>query len=206
MTFLNNRSRLLSTPATNAPNTIAKMNTAKVRRQVSRRLGQITCRSSRQELIKYLGTSQRNGRSSGRSELSRVGFDNPVVEPEIFLRLGLFSVLMPAASVCELLTGGLRTRIFLSATNLSSLAAKIHWNFGGLNQKPTLGLSRSTCVNSNRLHIRWQGVGYIGCTRALWARIAFCFSFAFGVILSRALQKAGLWFKCWVWTNSCRIT
>lgn len=57
ITLLNISFSALSTSATNAPNTAANMNTAKVRRHVSRRLGQVTCLTSRHELMKYLGTS-----------------------------------------------------------------------------------------------------------------------------------------------------
>lgn len=57
MNFLNSISSTLSTPATTSPSEIAKTNTASVSLHVSRRLGQLTCRSSCHEFIKYFGIS-----------------------------------------------------------------------------------------------------------------------------------------------------
>lgn len=58
ITFLNSSSKPLSTAATKPPKTTAKTKTAPVRRHVSRLLGHVTCRTSRQAFIKYLGNNQ----------------------------------------------------------------------------------------------------------------------------------------------------
>ena len=89
---------------------MAKINTAPVKRQVSRRDGQLTCRSSRQALTKYLGANQRNGRKMVDRTLPVV---RPTADPAGF---GDASGL---AWTRSRLVGALRSLFFRSAIDLS---------------------------------------------------------------------------------------
>src|SRR3989338_664857 len=124
-TFLNIWSSTQSTPAISRPKTTANMNTARVRRQVSRRFGHVTCLTSRQEFTKYDGTSHRKGRNSGRNGQRIIARTLPSVRStpkcgnfflatEALEGFWLDCVLSRASSACSRTLSALRTRTFFS--------------------------------------------------------------------------------------------
>jgi hypothetical protein len=132
-TFLNMMSKTLSTPATIAPKIMAKTNTAIVRRQVSTREGHVTRRTSRQELTKYFGTSQRKIFKMNRPIRAK-NFTTglrvnlvflsvlPAFEKVLRTRFGfsLSSLLALAVSACSRIVGAFRTLGFLKLRFLAS--------------------------------------------------------------------------------------
>lgn len=138
--------------------------------------------------------------------------------------LGLTTALTPTASACSLSAGALRIRTFLFATAFSFNPPKISQKLWWVNQKayfnsrPIKSILADTNSFGNMYFREGSPSGrfikdhgssfhvYMGWMRGLWTRISFCRVLAPGTNSSSARQKLRLWFKCRVWTSSCKMT